>query len=378
MRVIGIVAEYNPFHLGHLYQINKIREMYPDSIIIAIVSSCFTQRGDVSIINKWDKTNICLSNGIDMVIELPFFFATQSSDIFARGAISLLNKLNIDTLVFGTEMDNIDSLKKMAEVQLNDKRYDDLVKYYLSLGYNYPTSLSKAIKDKLDIEINKPNDLLALSYIKQIMLINKDIKVINIKRTNDYHSKEVNSNIVNASLIREYLRDNKNINNFIPSYDTSVLYNVSINDFFLLLKYQIVNNIDNLDKFLTVDEGIENRIRKCIRNSNNWNELVKNIKTKRYTYNKINRMFIHILTNLTKEDIKNINIDYVRVLGFNKKGQSYLNKIKKDIDIPIVTNYKNNISRLFDLEYRINYIYSIIVDEKLIKEEISHNPIIVD
>ncbi len=378
MRVIGIVAEYNPFHLGHLYQINKIREMYPDSIIIAIVSSCFTQRGDVSIINKWDKTNICLSNGIDMVIELPFFFATQSSDIFARGAISLLNKLNIDTLVFGTEMDNIDSLKKMAEVQLNDKRYDDLVKYYLSLGYNYPTSLSKAIKDKLDIEINKPNDLLALSYIKQIMLINKDIKVINIKRTNDYHSKEVNSNIVNASLIRDYLRDNKNINNFIPSYDTSVLYNVSINDFFLLLKYQIVNNIDNLDKFLTVDEGIENRIRKCIRNSNNWDELVKNIKTKRYTYNKINRMFIHILTNLTKEDIKNINIDYVRVLGFNKKGQSYLNKIKKDIDIPIVTNYKNNISRLFDLEYRINYIYSIIVDEKLIKEEISHNPIIVD
>ena len=378
MRVIGIVAEYNPFHLGHLYQINKIREMYPDSIIIAIVSSCFTQRGDVSIINKWDKTNICLSNGIDMVIELPFFFATQSSDIFARGAISLLNKLNIDTLVFGTEMDNIDSLKKMAEVQLNDKRYDDLVKYYLSLGYNYPTSLSKAIKDKLDIEINKPNDLLALSYIKQIMLINKDIKVINIKRTNDYHSKEVNSNIVNASLIREYLRDNKNINNFIPSYDTSVLYNVSINDFFLLLKYQIVNNIDNLDEFLTVDEGIENRIRKCIRNSNNWDELVKNIKTKRYTYNKINRMFIHILTNLTKEDIKNINIDYVRVLGFNKKGQSYLNKIKKDIDIPIVTNYKNNISRLFDLEYRINYIYSIIVDEKLIKEEISHNPIIVD
>lgn len=378
MRVIGIVAEYNPFHLGHLYQINKIREMYPDSIIIAIVSSCFTQRGDVSIINKWDKTNICLSNGIDMVIELPFFFATQSSDIFARGAISLLNKLNIDTLVFGTEMDNIDSLKKMAEVQLNDKRYDDLVKYYLSLGYNYPTSLSKAIKDKLDIEINKPNDLLALSYIKQIMLINKDIKVINIKRTNDYHSKEVNSNIVNASLIREYLRDNKNINNFIPSYDTSILYNVSISDFFLLLKYQIVNNIDNLDKFLTVDEGIENRIRKCIRNSNNWDELVKNIKTKRYTYNKINRMFIHILTNLTKEDIKNINIDYVRVLGFNKKGQSYLNKIKKDIDIPIVTNYKNNISRLFDLEYRINYIYSIIVDEKLIKEEISHNPIIVD
>ena len=378
MNVIGIIAEYNPFHLGHLYQINKIKEMYKDSIIIAIVSSSFTQRGDVSILNKWDKARIALDNGIDLVIELPYFYAGQSSDIFAKGAVTILNYLGIDTLVFGMESDDINNLKLMADIQLNDKNYNNIVKEYLSNGYNYPTALSKAIKDVLNLDIYLPNDLLALSYIKQVKLINNNINVIGIKRTNDYHSKEVNSNIVNASLIREYLRDNKNINNFIPSYDTSVLYNVSINDFFLLLKYQIVNNIDNLDEFLTVDEGIENRIRKCIRNSNNWDELVKNIKTKRYTYNKINRMFIHILTNLTKEDIKNINIDYVRVLGFNKKGQSYLNKIKKDIDIPIVTNYKNNISRLFDLEYRINYIYSIIVDEKLIKEEISHNPIIVD
>ena len=378
MNVIGIIAEYNPFHLGHLYQINKIKEMYKDSIIIAIVSSSFTQRGDVSILNKWDKARIALDNGIDLVIELPYFYAGQSSDIFAKGAVTILNYLGIDTLVFGMESDDINNLKLMADIQLNDKNYNNIVKEYLSNGYNYPTALSKAIKDILNLDIYLPNDLLALSYIKQVKLINNNINVIGIKRTNDYHSKEITSNIVNASLIREQFKNNLDISNYIPSYDTNKLYNVSVNDFYPLLKYQILNNINNLDKFLTVDEGIDNRIKKYIKNSNNWNELVNNIKTKRYTYNKINRMLMHILFNLTKDESKNIVIDYVRVLGFNSKGRSYLNKIKKIKDINIITNYKDGISKLFDLENRVNNIYAIIVDNKLIYEEYSHNPIIID
>lgn len=378
MNVIGVIAEYNPFHLGHLYQINKIKEMYKDSIIISIVSSSFTQRGDVSILNKWDKARIALDNGIDLVIELPYFYAGQSSDIFAKGAVTILNYLGIDTLVFGMESDDINNLKLMADIQLNDKNYNNIVKEYLSNGYNYPTALSKAIKDILNLDIYLPNDLLALSYIKQVKLINNNINVIGIKRTNDYHSKEITSNIVNASLIREQFKNNLDISNYIPNYDTNKLYNVSVNDFYPLLKYQILNNINNLDKFLTVDEGIDNRIKKYIKNSNSWDELVNNIKTKRYTYNKINRMLMHILFNLTKEESKDIVIDYVRVLGFNSKGRSYLNKIKKNKDINIITNYKDGISKLFDLENRVNNIYAIIVDNKLIYEEYSHNPIIID
>ena len=379
MKVIGLIAEYNPFHLGHLYQINEIKKKFPDSIIIAIVSSCFTQRGEVSIISKWNKTQICLDNNIDIVLELPFLYATQSADIFAKGAITILNKIGIDTLVFGTETDNIDNLKKIAQVQLNNKNYDNLVKEYLNKGINYPTALSKAIKDTLGFEINKPNDLLALSYIKQVMLINKDIEVINIKRTNDYHSKIIDSNIVNASLIRKCLLDNKDINSYIPDYNINYIYSdININKYYNLLKYQIINNIESLDKFLTVGEGIENRIKKFIYFSDTWEELVNNIKTKRYTYNKINRMFIHILTNLTNEETKSLDIDYIRVLGFNSIGKNYLNKIKKNIDIKIVTNYKKNISMLFDLEYRVSFIYAMNIDTKLIKEEFSHPPVIKD
>ena len=378
MNVIGIIAEYNPFHLGHLYHINKIKEMYKDSIIIAIVSSCFTQRGDISILNKWDKTNIALNNGIDLVIELPYFYAGQSSDIFAQGAVTILNYLHIDTLVFGIESDNIDNIKIVSDIQLNNENYNNIVKKYLNIGYNYPTSLNKAINDISNITINSPNDLLALSYIKQIKLINNNINIVGIKRTNDYHSKIVNDNIVNASLIREYYIQNKDITNYIPKYNINKLYTNTINDFYPLLKYQILNNINSLNKFLTVDEGIENRIKKHIKDSNTWDELVNNIKTKRYTYNKINRMLIHILVNLTKEEAKNINIDYIRILGFNNKGKNYLNKIKKDINIKIITNYKDNISNLLNLENRVNNIYSIIVDNKLIKEEFSHKPIIID
>ena len=128
MHIIGLIAEYNPFHNGHLYQINKIKEMYPDSIIIAVVSSCFTQRGDVSILNKWNKTQIALDNNIDIVIELPFVYATQGSDIFAKGAITILEKMKIDTLVFGTESDNLDIINLIADTQINNPNYNIIVK----------------------------------------------------------------------------------------------------------------------------------------------------------------------------------------------------------------------------------------------------------
>ena len=163
MKIIGIIAEYNPFHLGHLYQINKIKEIYPDSIIIAIISTNFTQRGDISIINKWNKTKICLDNNIDIVLELPYTYATQSADIFANGALKILNSMNIDTLVFGTEKDNINELIKLAKIQIDNKEYDNIVKNYLSKGLNYPTAMSKALENISNIKIDKPNDLLALS-----------------------------------------------------------------------------------------------------------------------------------------------------------------------------------------------------------------------
>lgn len=383
MKTIGIIAEYNPFHLGHLYQINKIKELYPDSIIIAIISTNFTQRGDISILNKWDKTNICLEYGIDLVLELPTLYATQSSDIFAKSALKILNQFKIDTLVFGTETNDINFFYKLANTQLNNQEYNLIVKRYLDKGLNYPTAMSKALLELTNLNITEPNDLLALSYIKEIIKNNYPITPIAIKRTNNYHqdklisnNQENTNNIISANLIRKLHRNNSDISSYIPNNVYSYLYkNISINNAYTLLKYKIITEKEEINKYLTVDEGIENRIIKYIKISNTWEELVNNIKTKRYTYNKINRMLIHILLGIKKED--NNQEIYLRILGFTQNGRSYLNKIKKNIQLPIYTNYKDNLSKVFDIEFKSTYIYSLIVnDPSLIKKEYQNKPLI--
>lgn len=375
MHIIGIIAEYNPFHNGHLYQINKIKELYPNSTIVAVVSSSFTQRGDISLLNKWDKTQIALDNGIDLIIELPFVYSTQSSDIFAKGALEILNNLKIDTLVFGTERDTINELELLADIQINNKEYHTKVKKYLSQGLNYATSTNKALEDLTNVKVDTPNDLLALSYIKQIKENKYNIKCINIKRTTTYHGEEIKNNISSASNIRKLYLNNKDVNNLIP-FNKEKMYKINMNKYLDILKYKVLSQDNNIKKYQTIDEGLEARIIDNIVSSNTYEELIQNIKTKRYTYNKISRMLLHLITDFTKEEAQNISIDYIRVLGFNIKGQTYLNKIKKEINLPILTGYKKNISKVLDIELRITKIYSLFTDNSLIKREYQTKPII--
>ena len=381
MHKIGIICEYNPFHNGHLYQIKKIKETYKDSLIIVCLSSCFMQRGEASILNKWDKTRLAIESGVDLVLELPFAFATQYQDIFAKGALTILNHLKIDTLVFGSECDDVELLNNLASIQLKDESYNYLVKRYLDLGLNYPTSLSKALFDISGVKLDKPNDLLALAYVKEIIKNNYDIEPFSIRRTSDYHNSNLDSDIVSASTIRKLLKDGVNVNNYLPYNIYDYLSEIDEDKYFALLKYQIINNIDCLDKFQTVDEGIENRIIKYINMVNSKEELILKVKSKRYTYNKINRMFTHILTNFTKEDAKDLEIEYLRVLGFNTRGKNYLNKIKKDIGIPIINKYIPNMYKSLDIEFRVSLIYSLILKDKgddFLKREYRNKPVIYD
>ena len=375
MKIIGVIAEYNPFHLGHLYQIKKIKERYPDALIVAIISTHFTQRGEISLLNKWDKTKICLECGIDLVVELPTFYAIQSADAFAYGALKILTNLHIDTLVFGTESDNVEALITLANFQVKDKRYDKLVKKYLTEGINYPTATSKALYELTGAKIDKPNDLLALSYIKEIISNNYPITPISIKRTNDYHGKIIDNEIISANLIRELLKDKQDITRYVPDITLKYLNtDIDINNAYNYLKYNIINNKDKLDEYLMIDEGIENRIIKEIINANTWNELIMHIKTKRYTYNRISRLLMAILLNIKKTD--NTKDVYIRILGFNQRGRTYLNKIKKSIDIPVYTGYKPGKIAIFDLEYHATCIYALITDNpSLIKQEYQNKPI---
>ncbi len=364
MKIIGIICEYNPFHNGHLYHLKKIKEMYPSSCIILVMSSSFTQRGEISILNKWEKTDIALQYGVDLIIELPFVFSTQSADIFALGAISILNHLKVDTIVFGSESNDPNQLIEIANIQLNNPNYNKIVKDYLDKGENYPTALSLAINQLYNKTISLPNDLLGLSYVKEIIKQQANIEIKTIQRTNDFHNKKLNHKIVSATAIRNNL-DNKNIKKYVPSFTYQYLKEKYPTDnYFTLLKYKIISEQENIKIYQTVDEGIHHRILKYIDETNSLEELIQKIKTKRYTYNKIHRMLTHILCSFTKEEAKNIKINYIRVLGFNQKGIHYLNKIKKDLTIPLITNYKKEYNTLLEIETKIDKIYSLIMNDK--------------
>ena len=369
MTTIGIIAEYNPFHNGHLYHINKIKEMFPNSLIILILNGYFTQRGTLSILTKEEKTKIALENNIDLVIELPFIYGTQSSDIFAYNSIKLLNELQTEYLIFGSESNNIELLSKVADIQLNDPNYQEEVKNYLNEGLNYPTAMAKALN--INEEINNPNDLLGISYIKAIKQLNSKIIPLTIQRTNDYHDTKSSSNIVSASNIRNKFNNNENIDEYLPQNTISKLININDDDIFDLLKFKILTDKD-LSIYLDVDEGLEYRLLKFINQAQSLDEFIYLIKTKRYTYNKINRMLIHILIGLTKEDNKKSKVDYIKILGFNKNGQEYLRKIKKDITLP-TTPLKDSI--ILKYELLASYVYMKLTKQETYNFDLKNIPI---
>ena len=387
--IVGIVAEYNPFHNGHLYHIKKVKEMFPDSPIILVLGGNFTERGDISILDKWEKTAIAIRNGIDLVVELPFPFSCASADIFAKGSIDILNYLGVTDLVFGSESDDIEGIKKLVKTELSNPDFDNLVQVYLRMGYNYPTSLSKALEDITGNCYKLPNDILGISYVKAVYSNNYKITPHTIKRTNDYHSKELDNmsirsirSINSATSIREALLNNKNIKDSVPSITYSYLKDKKIpklDDYFNLLKYKIISSND-LTIYNIVDSGIATKLKKEILNSYSFDELINKVKSKNLTYSRLSRTLIYILCDYTKVQAREFKeVKYIRLLGFSNKGKEYLNKIKKDVDIPIISKFTREKDKMLEYEYKITKIYSLVFDKdkskNLIEAEYKMKPI---
>lgn len=363
MQIIGIVTEYNPFHNGHLYQIKKIKEMYPDSVIIVAMSGNYTMRGEISVLDKWNKTNIAINNGIDIVLEIPFIYSNQSSDIFSYAALKMLNEFKIEKLVFGSETNNIDLLSLASSVQIDNKKFDSLVKDYMNKGYNYPSSIGKSIYELTGIKIKESNDILGVSYIKEILKNKYNIKPISIKRTNNFKTNTKKSNIISAYEIREFLNKNESIKEYVPNNVTPYIKKVDYEKLFNLIKYKVISEKNSLNKYHLIDEGIENRIYEGVIKCDNYDDLVKYISNKRVTINKVNRILINIFVGLTKEEANNKELSYIKILGLSKNGKKYYSKIKKDINIKVCNKFEKDI---MNTELKASYLYSIITNDKSI------------
>ena len=359
MKILGLIVEYNPFHHGHLYHLNKAKELLNPDLTIAVMSSHFVQRGEPAISDKWTRAQIAIKNGVDLVIELPFVYSVQSADYFAHGAIDILAKLKVTDIVFGSENGNINIFNDIAyTIKNNQKAYNNIVKEQMNLGLRYPDACNQALSLLMNKTVTTPNDLLGLAYVKEIIDHDYPIEMHCIKRTNDFHSLQIEA-ISSASAIRHALKNKIDIKNQFCNYKEYKEF-YFLDDFYPYLRYKILTTSNqSLKQLHLVDEGIENLLKEKILVSNNMEQLITNLSSKRYTRSRIQRMLIHILMNNTKDQIINaMHLNYIRILKMNNYGQAYLNKIKKVCEYKLITNFSSYTHPALDLEFKATKLLS--------------------
>lgn len=359
MKILGLIVEYNPFHHGHLYHLNKAKELLNPDLTIAVMSSHFVQRGEPAISDKWTRAQIAIKNGVDLVIELPFVYSVQSADYFAHGAVDILAKLKVTDIVFGSENGNINIFKDIAyTIKNNQKAYNNIVKKQMNLGLRYPDACNQALSLLMNKTVTTPNDLLGLAYVKEIIDHDYPIEMHCIKRTNDFHSLQIEA-ISSASAIRHALKNKIDIKNQFCNYEEYKEF-YFLDDLYPYLRYKILTTSNqSLKQLHLVDEGIENLLKEKILVSNNMEQLITNLSSKRYTRSRIQRMLIHILMNNTKDQIINaMHLNYIRILKMNNNGQAYLNKIKKVCEYKLITNFSSYTHPALDLEFKATKLLS--------------------
>lgn len=385
MEACGVIVEYNPFHNGHLYHLKQAKKVSKANCIIAIMSGSFLQRGEPAIIDKFHRTKAALSAGADMVVELPYPFAVQSSALFAKGALYTLNELHVSSICFGSESGKIEPfINSVTKLQENKSLYDETLRSFLEQGFAFPEASSKAYNaiGMNSMDMIQPNNILGLSYVKTIIENNLPIKPLTTKRINNhYHDEKITNEIASATSIRKELSKtgiSSKITDTLPAesliqlqtyIDKSTLWH-SWEHYFPLLHYRVMTMTkEELSNIHGVTEGLEHRIRKTAEKAISFHDWLEKIKTKRYTKVRLQRIFVHILTNTTKKAIASIvqteKIPYIRLLGMSKKGQAYLNANKKNIDVPIITNLNKQTRTLLYLDEKATHVYYSVLPAKL-------------
>ena len=361
-KVLGIIAEYNPFHNGHALHLAKSKEETGAEYVICIMSGNFVQRGNTSIVNKWLKTEMALKNGIDLVLELPTIYSVSSAENFAEGSIKLLNSLKIvDFISFGSEDSDIDILNKLATIFYREPRkYLELLSSELKKGLSFPKARENAISFYLNNPIyseilNKSNNILSIEYLKALKKNKSHIRPIAIKREKVFYSSNcIVDEYASATAIREMIKSNQynDIRKVMPRTSYDLLMEeiekkhcvIDLVNFEKEILYRLRNlTTDELKNFPEINEGLENAIKNASNTCNSLNELINKVKSKRYTQTRIQRILTYILLNITKKDMSlaRKSIPYARVLGYSSKGKDLISEINNaNPKLTLITSVK--------------------------------------
>ncbi|WP_102492937.1 nucleotidyltransferase family protein [Selenomonas felix] len=355
MDVIGVIAEYNPFHYGHAWQLRELRRRFPSTDgVIVVMSGSITQRGTPAVLDKWTRAGHAVDGGADLVLELPFVFACRSAQDFARGGVSLLMQLGVVShLAFGTEAADIAPLERAAR-EIDTEKIQHRIAHGLSMGLSYAAALSSALAEQLGIEariLRTPNNILGMEYLRALHAKDADITPLALPRKTAAHGEaRLRSGITSASSIRTVLERD------VPSWEhiaACVLPNVlgdlrrthphalpSHGELLRLLRYEILTMTDTeLHSIYGISEGIENRLVRALRMAETYEELLTHASSKRYPKSRIGRLAIHLLLRLQKiqaEDFDRAGCLYIRPLAFNGRGRTLLRHIKKNCPLPII------------------------------------------
>lgn len=359
MKVTGIIAEYNPFHNGHIHHIKETKKLTNPDVLVCVMSGNFVQRGEPAIIDKWERAKIAVENGVDIVLELPYIYATQSAQYFAKGSVEILKSVNIDSLVFGSESNNIEVLKDMAKLNMED------ISNYTKDGLSSVKGYEQVYGSLLS------NDILGLNYIKALKDTN--INAFCIQRTNHYHEKTMNVLHSSATSIRNAVYKNKDISTQTPMKHLNDTFKMEY--YYPLIKMMLLTTPKTtLSSYFMMDEGIEGLLIKNAKSAQSYDEFLSLSVSKRYTKSRIQRTLIHMLTQTTKEDVNYLpKLNYIRVLAYNEKGKDYLKQLKKQ-EVTIASRF-NQIAepyRSMELKAAHVYAYPLSIEEqnKWLKKEL--------
>lgn len=389
-KVLGIIAEYNPFHNGHLYHLEQSKKQTGSTYTVAIMSGNFTQRGSTSIIDKWSKAQSAIENGIDLVIELPVLYATSSAENFAEGSIKILDSLKVvDYISFGSENNNIDILNKLADILYQEpKEYKNLLSQELKKGLSYPKARENALMIYLNNPkgykniLSSPNNILGIEYLKALKKYRSNIKPVSIFRYgSNYNDIGYNENIASSTAIRNMIKNNsfEIISKLVPNSSYRILVqNIQsghvVPDLSVFEKEIIYNlrkmHISEISELPDVSEGLEYAIKNAANSCSNLYDFFNIIKSKRYTQTRIQRTLLYSLLGITKKDIamSKRTQPYVRILGFNQRGQFLLSKIAKNnprlqiitsVKKFVDTNSNKNLKSMLDKDIFATNVYTI-------------------
>lgn len=406
MNITGIIVEYNPLHKGHVYHLTLSREVTQADAVIAVMSGNFVQRGQPALIDKWNRAEMALLCGVDLVIELPVLYSLSSAEFFAFGAVSLLHQLGaVNHVFFGSESGSIELLQLAAEILTEEpEALRSILKEYLSKGLTYPAARAQAVKDfllssahplaeELYAALASPNNILGIEYCKSLLSIGSSIQPHTMERKGGaYHHEHLDPLFSSATALRKHLKLEKNpdaLKNHLPDATFSTLSSLYKKDYPLVyeesmlpfLKYKEMVCKHQLEQLPDASEGLHNKISKALQQSPSYSELVAQIKSKRYTQTRITRILTQFFIGFEDyavEELRKKSCPYARVLGFNGKGAQVLKLMKETSTIPILTKLPQQVSPVLQLEIQATKAYSLLNQAVSPMEDYLHSPVRMD